>query len=157
MVAKKVSAPRFKKPRKKTGFNNTFVFDLGCKFRSKFEWRVARWLEKFNIKWEFEPKVMIAGSRCYPDFYLPDYDTFLELRPAKRVDDKLLLKVYHLKNTYHKECVIATDITGAKTFLQRLDENRKPSKPDKVWVFTGARGELKENPRYAKPVIEQTS
>ena len=140
-----VVKPRFKKPKKHTGWNNTFVYDMGCRFRSKFEWRIARWLTKYHIKWEFEPRVQLDGSYCLPDFYLSEYETFLELRPHKRVDDDLLLKISRIKSIYQKECVLATDIEGAKTFLQRLDENRKPSKPDVIWIFSGKRGELREN------------
>ncbi len=153
-VKSTLSSPKFRKPRKKSPFNNTFVYDLNCRFRSKLEWYVAKWLNKYNIKWEFEPRVILDASHCYPDFWLPEYNTFLEMRPLKRIDEKLLHKVSRLKTIYQKEVVIATDVESAKFFLQRLDENREMSKPNKVWIFTGKRGELREIISHAVTNVE---
>ena len=134
-----------RKRRRRGKFNNKPVKALGCNFRSKFEWRVANRLEKAGIKWEFEPKVTLPdGKYCLPDFWLPEYNIFIELRPSKMVDDKLIHKIRLIKKTYEKEVVLCTNIQGAATLISRLDESREVSHIDKVWVFTDKQGELKE-------------
>ena len=132
--------------RRRTKFNNqpTYDKDLGIKFRSKFEWRVAKRLEKAELKWQFEPRVTLpGGAYCYPDFYLPDYELFIELRPAKMVDEKLISKIRTIKNTYEKEVVLCTNLQGAITFIDKLDEDRPKVNPDVVWIFEDKRGEEK--------------
>jgi hypothetical protein len=138
------TSKEYEMARRRGKYNNKRVQALGCNFRSKFEWRVANRLEKEGIAWEFEPKVKIGDRTVLPDFYLPDFDIFLELRPAKLVDDALIQKIRQIKYTYECEVVLATDVFGAGTFISRLDENRERSNPDKIWVFTGKRGELKD-------------
>lgn len=153
MVVKKTgetgAKPRFKKPRKRTGFNNTFVYDLGCRFRSKFEWYVAKRLEKAHIKWQFEPRVQLQTSYCFPDFWLPEYSLFVELRPKRMVDDKLMLKVRLLKKIYENEVVVILDLKGAETFINKLlmckKEPQKLTRLDEVMVFEGKLGTRKEN------------
>lgn len=155
-MAANISKPRFKKARR-SGFNNTFVYDLGCRFRSKFEWYVAKRLEKAGIKWQFEPRVQLQGSYCLPDFYLTDYKIFVELRPTKRVDEDLLLKVRLLKKLYGNEVVLVTNLKGAETFITKLlasgTKDHKISRVDEVWVFTNTQGQLKENKRCQVPSL----
>jgi len=136
--------PKRKKRRK---FNNIPVYDkeLGIKFRSKFEWRSARRLHKQGIKFVFEPKVTLPGGKyCLPDFYLPEYEIFVELRPSKMVDDKLISKIWAIKHTYKKEVVLCTNIQGVATFISRLDENRPKLNESTVWIFEDKRGEEKQ-------------
>lgn len=50
-------------------------------FDSKWEVAVAKSLDEHNVRWE-RPKVGFvwsdAGNRYYPDFYLPDYNVYLD-------------------------------------------------------------------------------
>lgn len=157
MGIKSPTGPRFRKPRKKTGFRNIFVYDMGQRFRSKFEWYVAKRLEKAQIKWDFEPRVPLQDSYCLPDFYLPDYHLFMELRPKKLVDEKLLTKVRLLKKTYAKEVVLILDLQGADTFIGKLllckKEPQALASLSEVMMFEGKRGQRKEN-RRAQPVTQ---
>ena len=53
----------------------------GIWFDSKWEVQVAQSLDDNNIKWERPSKGFVwneAGSKYYPDFYLPDYDVYLD-------------------------------------------------------------------------------
>lgn len=161
MATKKVvtgEKPRFKKPRKKTGFNNTFVYAMGCRFRSKLEWRVAVRLEKANITWQFEPRVQLQDSYVLPDFYLPEYKLFIEVRPKKMIDERLMLKVRLLKKIYEKEVVVIIDPKGAETFIAKLIAGKKEPQHitglDEVMIFEGARGDRKENKSHAVPTHE---
>lgn len=98
---------KFKKDRKdwvgennpnygnKIGKNNGFKFgireDIGKYFfRSSWEANVARILNFYNIKWEYEPnRYKINEKETYtPDFYLPEYDLFLEVKGYWRDDAK---------------------------------------------------------------------
>lgn len=57
---------------------------LWYRFRSRLE---ARWAIFFNvggIRFEYEPEGIDDGSTLYlPDFYLPDYDMFVEVKPDR--------------------------------------------------------------------------
>lgn len=133
-------------PKRRRGkFNNKPVKAFGCNFRSKFEWYAARRLEKAGITWEFEPRVTLPnGKYCLPDFYLPDYKMFVELRPSKMVDEKLVNKIRMIKNTYDKEVVLCTNIVGVGTLISKLDEDRPKLNTDTVWIFEDKRGTEKD-------------
>lgn len=49
------------------------------KVRSKYEKRTAEYLEKNKIKYQYEPLILLEGRQYRPDFYLPDYNLFLEI------------------------------------------------------------------------------
>ena len=55
----------------------------GVQMRSKFEARVAKKLDSYGVKWEYEPQRFNLGSTTYmPDFYLPEFDIWLEAKPS---------------------------------------------------------------------------
>ncbi len=72
---------------KKTGLGgyrphpNRGVFYSGVWLDSKWEERVAKSLDESGIRWE-RPRTGFVwddeGHRYYPDFYLPDFDIFLD-------------------------------------------------------------------------------
>ena len=85
---------------KKTTYN-------GVRFRSKLESYVARRFDKYEVEWVYEPeRLTINDSWCIPDFYLPEYDVYIEVRPARRVDDKLLDKVRAIQEQHGKTTII---------------------------------------------------
>lgn len=58
----------------------------GYRFRSRLEARWAVLFDAAKIQYEYEPEGMedeIFGKRYLPDFYLPEYDAFVEIK-AKR-------------------------------------------------------------------------
>lgn len=64
------------------------IYD-GYRFRSRLE---ARWAVFFNaagIRYQYEPEGFVGlwGERYLPDFYLPDFDIYAEVKPNK---EKLL-------------------------------------------------------------------
>ena len=152
MALKKYSNPRFRKTKQK-GWNNTFVYDFGCKFRSKFEWYTAKRLENAHIKWQHEPRIRLQNSYCLPDFWLPEYSLFIELRPKRMVDEKLRQKAYLLKKIYNKDVVIILDLQGAETFISKLllckKEPQKLSPLNEIMIFEGQRGRREENKHNA--------
>lgn len=55
----------------------------GYRFRSRLEARWAVFFDTAKIKWEYEPEGFNAkdGTKYLPDFYLPEYDAYVEVNP----------------------------------------------------------------------------
>jgi hypothetical protein len=55
----------------------------GYKFRSRLEARWAVYMDLCDIQWEYEPEgYELPSGRYLPDFYIPAYKSFLEVKPA---------------------------------------------------------------------------
>lgn len=57
----------------------------GCRFRSRLEARWAVFFDQLGIRWDYEPQgfeiATATSHRCYlPDFYLPEIDTWVEVK-----------------------------------------------------------------------------
>lgn len=67
----------------------------GCHFRSRLEARWAVFFDHLGIRWEYEPqgfKVGLGpGIRYLPDFWLPDLNTWVEVKGADANLDRSLL------------------------------------------------------------------
>jgi hypothetical protein len=62
-------------------------------FRSSWEANFAKWCDLSGIKWEYEPKVfdvfLCSKKHGYlPDFYLPEFDTWIEIKGYLSKDAK---------------------------------------------------------------------
>lgn len=81
----------------KQGFRN----DIGCYFRSSWEANFARILDYCNIKWEYEYErfvfpYSVDGVLSYqPDFYLPEYDSWIEIKGWMDYKSQLRLKMFN--------------------------------------------------------------
>ena len=54
-----------------------------CLFRSILEAKYAYLFKSLGISWEYEPKIFKTSKGYYlPDFYLPQWDTFIELKAS---------------------------------------------------------------------------
>jgi len=50
-------------------------------FYSRWEANIARLYEYLEVKWEYAPRVFDIGGQNYtPDFYLPETDTYVEVK-----------------------------------------------------------------------------
>lgn len=68
-------------------------------FRSSWEVAYAKYLDKNNVAWLYEPKIFNLGIMCYvPDFYLPATDTYIEIKGYWRENSKA--KFYLFKNKF---------------------------------------------------------
>jgi hypothetical protein len=65
-------------PRKRK-FEPELDTAAGVKVRSKYEQRCVAFLERHGIRFQYEPLILLDGKRYRPDFYLPDYNLFLEI------------------------------------------------------------------------------
>ncbi len=59
---------------KRIKYNNIWM-------KSTWELKYAEYLDKQGIKWLYEPKAFDLGNTTYtPDFYLPESDTYVEIK-----------------------------------------------------------------------------
>lgn len=65
--------------------------------RSTYETRIAIILTKFGIKWEYEPRRFIINTTTYsPDFYLPEYDIWWEVKGYMRDSARIKIKQFFI-------------------------------------------------------------
>ena len=58
-------------------------------FRSSWEANFAKWLDLSGIKWKYESRTFNLGNTTYtPDFYLPEFDCYIEIKGYWRKDAK---------------------------------------------------------------------
>jgi hypothetical protein len=63
----------------------------GCRFRSRLEARWAVFFDTLGVRWEYEPEgfELDNGDRYLPDFWLPDIETWFEVKAQEPVESKL--------------------------------------------------------------------
>ena len=90
----------------------------GILFRSRLEARWAYYFDLLKIKWiyEIEGFILSDGSKYLPDFYLPDFNCFCEIKPFKQKDPRWQLFVNE-RNDYWKNY---KDLTVCATQLLLL-------------------------------------
>jgi hypothetical protein len=103
--------------------------DLGLNLRSNWEANFARILNAYKVVFEFEPKVFTfpvkRGTKGYtPDFYLPNFDEWVEIKGY--LDDKSKIKIKRFKRYYPNEFEKMTFIcsrysSDAKKFAEELE------------------------------------
>lgn len=55
----------------------------GVTFRSRLEARWAVFFDELHVRWLYEPEgfVLPSGARYLPDFFLPDFNYWIEIKP----------------------------------------------------------------------------
>lgn len=67
----------------------------GIWMRSSWEIKYAKYLDKNNIKWQYEPKAFDLGNTTYtPDFYLPKQNLWIEIKGWWRGDAKVKFNTF---------------------------------------------------------------
>ena len=65
----------------------------GVKLKGSWELLVAKWFDENNIKWEHETKSFDyewnGKRKYYPDFYLPDFDIYIEVKGYETERDRI--------------------------------------------------------------------
>lgn len=61
----------------------------GYRFRSRLEARWAVFFDAAGIKYQYEPEgyVFEDGTKYLPDFFLPDFKIYCEIKPSREMDD----------------------------------------------------------------------
>lgn len=89
--------------------------------RSSWEYILAYWLDLSNIKWKYEQTTFDLGDTTYtPDFYLPEFDCYIEVKGWWRENSKQKFKRFLQK--YNK---IAIHIFQQPEFYQILGLNKR--------------------------------
>lgn len=67
-------------------------------FRSVWEVLFAQFLDLSGIKWQYEPKTFDLGNTTYtPDFYIAEWDCYIEIKGWWRFQDKSKFKIFRKK------------------------------------------------------------
>lgn len=97
------------------------TYYAGHLFRSRLEARHAVYFDELNVRWEYESDgyELGNGERYLPDFYLPDFRIFLEVKPipftykehskCKRLavkTGKMVVELVGLPNTHYKDIIV---------------------------------------------------
>jgi len=86
----------------------------GFLMKSSWEVAYAKWLDKQDIKWEYELKTFDLGNTTYtPDFYLPKKNTYIEIKGWFRKDAKQKMIRFH-KLFPDVKVIIITDFLPIK-------------------------------------------
>ena len=64
-------------------------------FRSTFEARMANILETLKIMWVYETRIELGDIIWHPDFYLPEYDVYIEVKGWLTPDAKQKLVLFN--------------------------------------------------------------
>jgi hypothetical protein len=79
----------------KTKFKGGMQEDLGHFTRSSWETNVARILKYLKLEYEFEPTFQLQDGRYFhPDFYLKDWDVYIEVKGRWLGDAKQKLELW---------------------------------------------------------------
>lgn len=81
----------------------------GYKFRSRLEARWAVFFDAAGIKYEYEPEGFEnEGIKWLPDFYLPETNTYVEIKPDRDNADEELEKPFHFvfKGIIHRLLIL---------------------------------------------------
>ena len=71
----------------------------GINMRSGYEIGYAKYLDKNNTKWEYEPKTFDLGYTTYtPDFYLPEKQVYVEIKGWMRLSAFKKIKKFVSQN-----------------------------------------------------------
>jgi len=71
----------------------------GIWMRSTWEVKYAKYLDKKNIKWQYEPETFDLGKVSYtPDFYLSKTNTYIEIKGYLRSKDKIRMNLFKLNH-----------------------------------------------------------
>lgn len=68
----------------------------GYRFRSRLEARWAVFFDAVGIRFEYEPEgfELSNGRKYLPDFWLPDFGIYVEIKPLLSFDDPMRTEVY---------------------------------------------------------------
>lgn len=99
----------------------------GRLFRSKLEAKAAFWLDAQGFKWIYEPDSFVCDGVIYtPDFYLPDIDTLIEVKPIVALGELKRIDTF-IQNF-------------RKPFLVLCANDKGDIEPHKLWCYSGPCG-----------------
>jgi predicted nucleic acid-binding Zn ribbon protein len=93
----------------------------GINFRSSWETKFAQLLDNNNIKWNYEKKLFIFNNegiviRYLPDFYLSEYDLWIEIKGWKSIKSMLKYNIFKKEN----KSLLIDDINQFENEIQKI-------------------------------------
>jgi len=90
----------------------------GYRFRSRLEARWAVFFDAFPLKWEYEPEGFDLGEEGYylPDFYLPELDMWVEVKPDRPLVDAEREKIEALATMTTKVVLLAVGVPALRNY-----------------------------------------
>ena len=83
------------------------TFYRGILYRSRLEARWAVFFHKLNLKFEYEAEGYQLPSGWYlPDFFIHDWDCFIEIKPKGRLEPDAVVKGFELQQESGKRIII---------------------------------------------------
>lgn len=110
----RIAAERVKDPQDNFGTRKNYQQEYkNILMRSGLEVKFAQELDKRNIVWEYEPTTFKfdSGKRYTPDFFLPKYSIYVEIKPDYFQDEKAQEKCFCLREQYSENIVMLNNIT----------------------------------------------
>ncbi|MBD3233409.1 MAG: hypothetical protein GF315_06760 [candidate division Zixibacteria bacterium] len=97
--------------------------NAGVKVRSHYEKVCADFLHENNVEFIYEPLIIIEGKKYRPDFYLPEYDLFIEIcgynhMPFYRDRIKFKRELYR-KNNMRSEFISVHNNHNYEQFIRK--------------------------------------
>ena len=81
----------------------------GIRMRSLYEVAYAKYLDKQGTKWTYEAESFNLGTFKYtPDFYLPETDTYVEIKGSWKRETKNKFKMFQ-KKYYSMNIILLTN------------------------------------------------
>jgi hypothetical protein len=80
----------------------------GITMRSKWEVNFATEMDSLDIQWVYEYKsfTLWNGRKYTPDFYLPDFNLLVEIKPSLFVDEHVEAKIKFLRLYGYEICIL---------------------------------------------------
>lgn len=93
----------------------------GYRFRSRLEARWAVYLDAVGLRYEYEPEgfTLENGERYLPDFWLPDVNSWAEVKPTVLTPEELVRCAFLVRGTGY-QCVLLVGSPEAKAY-ERLE------------------------------------
>lgn len=100
-----------------TGFKAIETRYRGFRFRSRLEARWAVYLDAVGLRYEYEPEgfTLENGEWYLPDFWLPDTQSWAEVKPESLTSNELLRCAFLVRGTGH-QCVLLVGSPAAKAY-----------------------------------------
>lgn len=90
----------------------------GRLYRSRLEARWAVFFDAMKIRYEYEAEgYNLDGLYYLPDFYLPDLKVYVEIKPARELEEVELDKVLRLQQTSGKRVLLIIGSPGLNSYL----------------------------------------
>ena len=114
----------------------------GYRFRSRLEARWAVFFDALDMKYKYEPEGFDLGDGEYylPDFYLDDFELFIEIKPF----DRSMVRYVGDNNEWERKCARFRDSTGKAILLCYGDPSEANYHRFFGWDFTESSGGTSE-------------